>query len=1698
MIAPGKYLRIFFFLFLEALLSIPVSVQGQTVGDYRTNATGTWNWNTAANWQRWNGSAWVAAGNYPGQAAGAGTVNILDNTTVTVSATVPNPVGALSINGGGNDSYVQFSGAFTLTVTGQTYLNSNSNGDEKSILVNAGTFSTGSLSANSNGDTRDAYLRISTGTATVTGNISLNASNIRTYILFTGTGSLYVGGSISGGGITSIAGGAATAPTSGTVIFNGTSAQTLGNYTYYNITINNAAGVSLPGNITVNNNLMMSQGNIDAGTYTLAVTGGLSYTSGTVIGKLSRNLTATGTEYLFPVGTTSSYNPLKITFTNLTAGTLTVSYQASDIGTAGLPLNDAGNWIYDRQTTGYWTLTAGSLVSTNYTVNLSHSGFTDIDTRARILKRTNGGNLALDGTHGTVTASEITRTGLSGISTTTTDLAIGKPHPRITSQPSDFSGCTASFTVAASGSAPLTYRWQENNGSGYSNITDGGIYSGSATASLAINGAGQSMSGWQYRCVVTDGLGYSTISNSATLTVSLPVVLLGYMYMMDVVLDPASGSADLTDFPALVSFTSSLLRTTANSGHVYNANGYDIIFTDQDGNKLDHQIEAYTATTGQYVAWVRIPILSHTSATTIKMLYGNPTVTADPSTESVWVSSYKGVWHLNGTAFTSDATDNGNDGTNNATTAVTGRIAGGRGFNGTTSYIMTPANGFVDNDNNQTISIWANYSATPSGNRNLMSFQNAAQASAIQLGFRGGNAVAWKWGGTILADGGAAPSTNTWHYYVYVYDGTTSYIYIDGVLKGSSTVAPQTYKPTEGDIGRYNDGEYLAASLDEPRFSMSPKSAGWIMTEYLNQNDPAGFISLGSEVEASSLGSVGVCFTTYALEGYPAGGTYSGPGVSGSNFNPSAAGVGTHSLTYTFTDPVGCTNSITRYITVTPVPSAPSTVNGECCITNIADLTATGSNLKWYSDAGLINLVGTGTPFATGETNAGTYTYYVTQTVNGCESPSATTSLTIYSAASITSQPLSSSICAGNNAVFQVNVAGYNLNYQWQENGSNLADGGVYSGVSTQTLLLTNPGTSLSGNVYRCIITTTCGTSPLTSTGATLTVSNDNTWTGTAGTDWNNTANWGCGSVPLQPNNVIIPDVTNKPVLSSGSAATVNNLTIVSGSSLIVSGNTIRISGSISNSGIFDATAGTIEMNGSSAQQIPDGTFTGNTIRNLVINNASGVTLQGPLNVTGSVLPESGNLTSDGNLTLVSTAAGTAYIDGSGSGQVTGSLTMQRYLSSAFGYRYISSPFTGETVNGLSDEVNLGASFPPVYKYDENRTASGWVSYVKTDSLLRPLHGYSVNFGAVAVPLTVDISGQAGSGTVSRTLFNHNYTYTKGFNLVGNPYPSAIDWDAASGWTRTNIDNAVYYFKPGATDQYGGTYSTYVNGVSSDGIVNNIIPSMQGFFVHVSDGAYPVTGLLSMNNSVRVNNTTQQFSKSENKFEGSFLRLTASFETDTSAKDYMLVYSDVKATDNFDRELDALKLMNTDLKVPNLFSLSTDAYKLSVNGIPEIPVSGLRMPLGLKANTAGNVIFRLKTASGSFAGLPVSLYDSVTGTVQSLDNQGEYIINLAAAEYLNRFFLDINYITTDIREPSNLQGSFTVRVSGRIIITDIYNFGGREAILSITNLTGQTYVQDKIFQPGRYEYSMPLNSGIYFIILSSAEGRSVQKLIINR
>ena len=350
-------------------------------------------------------------------------------------------------------------------------------------------------------------------------------------------------------------------------------------------------------------------------------------------------------------------------------------------------------------------------------------------------------------------------------------------------------------------------------------------------------------------------------------------------------------------------------------------------------------------------------------------------------------------------------------------------------------------------------------------------------------------------------------------------------------------------------------------------------------------------------------------------------------------------------------------------------------------------------------------------------------------------------------------------------------------------------------------------------------------------------------------------------------------------------------------------------------------------MNGTSAQTIGPGIFAGNTINNLIINNTAGVTLTGPLGISGILTAQNGDLSSGGNLTLLSTPVQTSLIDGSGSGNVTGNVTMQRYLPSGFGYKYFSSPFQSAIVNEFSDDMTLG-SFT-FYKYDESRTASGWVSYSTPANILNPLEGYAVNFGSDPSANTVDVTGVVNNGNLSVTLYNHNNAYTQGFNLTGNPYPSPIDWDAASGWTKTNIDNALYYFKASTTDQYGGTYGTYVNGISSDSIADNIIPSMQGFFVHVSDDTYPVTGILGFTNNVRITDLNHPFTKKKSLSKSNpLLRLTAAYSEDTSSEDPAVIYFDEKAAAEYDNQLDALKLMNTDLNFPNLYTVTPSGKKL--------------------------------------------------------------------------------------------------------------------------------------------------------------------------
>jgi hypothetical protein len=138
--------------------------------------------------------------------------------------------------------------------------------------------------------------------------------------------------------------------------------------------------------------------------------------------------------------------------------------------------------------------------------------------------------------------------------------------------------------------------------------------------------------------------------------------------------------------------------------------------------------------------------------------------------------------------------------------------------------------------------------------------------------------------------------------------------------------------------------------------------------------------------------------STYALTGgTPSGGIYSGAGVTGTNFNASVAGAGIQTLTYTYTSPGGCINSVNKTIQVNPLPAVSFSGLASTYCTSNAAVTLTGSpSGGTFSGPGI-----SGNTFNPATAGAGgPYTILYTYTnANGCSNN--------------TSQQVSVNVCAG-------------------------------------------------------------------------------------------------------------------------------------------------------------------------------------------------------------------------------------------------------------------------------------------------------------------------------------------------------------------------------------------------------------------------------------------------------------------------------------------------------------------------------------------------------------------------------------------------------------------------------------------------------------------------------------------------------------
>ncbi|MCB9056247.1 MAG: T9SS type A sorting domain-containing protein [Chitinophagales bacterium] len=221
--------------FMVALFLAVSQLQAQT----RTaSVSGNWN-----NVTTWGGASVPTSAN-----------DVVINNGINVTVNVAAECASLTMNSGGTIMAVTISGSNSLTVTGAITINSGSgNGDDRTIAVGAGTLTCASVSmATTGGNNRTNFLTISTGTATVSGNLIMNdASSARNQVNITGSGTLNVGGTFTGGGTTFNSG--------STVNYSGAT-QTIRNTTYGNLTISGSGIKTTAADITMTGNLLVESG----------------------------------------------------------------------------------------------------------------------------------------------------------------------------------------------------------------------------------------------------------------------------------------------------------------------------------------------------------------------------------------------------------------------------------------------------------------------------------------------------------------------------------------------------------------------------------------------------------------------------------------------------------------------------------------------------------------------------------------------------------------------------------------------------------------------------------------------------------------------------------------------------------------------------------------------------------------------------------------------------------------------------------------------------------------------------------------------------------------------------------------------------------------------------------------------------------------------------------------------------------------------------------------------------------------------------------------------------------------------------------------------------------------------------------------------------------------------------------------------
>jgi len=581
----------------------------------------------------------------------------------------------------------------------------------------------------------------------------------------------------------------------------------------------------------------------------------------------------------------------------------------------------------------------------------------------------------------------------------------------------------------------------------------------------------------------------------------------------------------------------------------------------------------------------------------------------------------------------------------------------------------------------------------------------------------------------------------------------------------------------------------------------------------------------------------------------------------------------------------------------------------------------------------------------------------------------------------------------------------------------------------------------------------------------------------------------------------------------TGNMLVENNLTLQQGDlstenyKLTIQGNTLGNGGYIST----NANAGTIEYSGTSAQTIRR--IKDNTANSLLVTNTSpeGATIIGTdnsfgdlntfnqvnvvsgsrLNVApGEKLTVNNDLTNNGSFVLQSDAQGTATLLTAGTVSTNaGIYKVQQYLTGSNNgsapngrFWYMSSPVTGATSATFNPETGLNK----LWSWNEPTH-----SYLQITDNVTPLisgKGYVARMGNTG---TVEFSSNTinnGDITVNGLSWTGLTHLNRGYNLIGNPYPSYLNWKDV--WVDPNTDElresglpnrmrATIWVRSENSTLYtynavAGTYAT-TNPQEDEITESNIqrIAPMQAFWVETYDPVM-TDGSITFTNSLRSHQVSSEHrlrAKAATSSEKKMLRLEIS---DGTNSDQTVIQFNPNAKDSYDL-YDSHKMSLSG--IPQLYTKVGNEV-LSINGMGSFTNEKI-VPLGFSVPQAGVYTLKANDISNFSSGTQVLLVDNATASVTDLTLEETYDFTSDKVDNYNRFTIIFRSPGTVTETPITEQGNIVIYRNGDNKITVICNeeieFNASVTIYTAAGqaiynkaLSGTTTLVNKELIPGVY------------------------------